>query len=94
MRHEPLPHATRIAIPHHTTASAITMHAAVRAFSKADEAIIVLSFAYPDEMLCDSVGAEQGCESRCTQPAHVDLLSSRSSSVPVKRQLANLHSLA
>jgi hypothetical protein len=43
--------ATRILIPHQTTASAMIMQAAVRAFSKADEAIIMLSFAYPGETL-------------------------------------------
>ena len=40
----------RILIPHHTTATAIMMQAAVRAFSKADEAIAMLSFAYPGEI--------------------------------------------
>ena len=43
-------------MPHHTTATAITMHATVRAFSKADEAITMLSFAYPGETLSDSIG--------------------------------------
>jgi len=33
--------------------------AAVRAFSKADEAIAMLSFAYPEETLSDSIGARQ-----------------------------------
>jgi hypothetical protein len=47
---QPLSHAIRIFIPHHTTASAITIQVAVKAFSKADEAIAMLSFAYPDEM--------------------------------------------
>jgi hypothetical protein len=65
------PHAARMAIPHHTTASAITMQAAVRAFSKADEAILMLSFAYPDRTLCDSIGVVQCCEDRCTQPVQV-----------------------
>jgi hypothetical protein len=39
-------------MPHHTTASAITitMDVVVKAFSKADEAIAMLSFAYPDEI--------------------------------------------
>jgi hypothetical protein len=45
----PLSHAIRIFIPHHTTASAITRQVAVKAFSKADEAIAMLSFAYPNE---------------------------------------------
>lgn len=36
-------------IPHPTTTSATTMLVAVKAFSKADEAIALLSFAYPDE---------------------------------------------
>lgn len=45
-----LSHVRRILIPHHTTASAITMLVAVKAFSKADEAIAMLSFAYPDEI--------------------------------------------
>jgi hypothetical protein len=44
-----LSYAIRILIPHHTTANAITMQVAVKAFSKADEAIAMLSFAYPDE---------------------------------------------
>jgi hypothetical protein len=43
-------YAIRILIPHHTTASAITTQVAVKAFSKADEAIAMLSFAYPDEV--------------------------------------------
>ena len=46
----PLSHAIRIFIPHHTTASAITRQVAVKAFSKADEAIAMLSFAYPGEV--------------------------------------------
>jgi hypothetical protein len=45
-----LAYAIRIFIPHHTTASAITMDVVVKAFSKADEAIAMLSFAYPDEI--------------------------------------------
>jgi hypothetical protein len=44
-----LSYAIRILIPHHTTASAITTQVAVKAFSKADEAIAMLSFAYPGE---------------------------------------------
>jgi hypothetical protein len=43
-------YAIRILIPHHTTASAIIIQVAARASSKADEAIAMLSFAYPDEM--------------------------------------------
>lgn len=35
------------------------MQAAVRAFSKADEAIAMLSFAYPEETLGDSLGEMQ-----------------------------------
>ena len=35
------------------------MQVAVRAFSKADEAIAVLSFAYPGEKLGDSIGEPQ-----------------------------------
>jgi hypothetical protein len=31
----------------------------VRAFSKADEAIVMLSFAYPEETLSDSIGDKQ-----------------------------------
>jgi hypothetical protein len=42
-------YAARIAIPHPTTASAIRMQVAVKAFSKADEGIVMLSFAYPAE---------------------------------------------
>jgi hypothetical protein len=53
--------ATRIAIPHHTTATAIAMQATVRAFSKADEAIAMLSFAYPEQMLIDSISGVQLC---------------------------------
>lgn len=64
-------HAIRIFTPHHTTASAIKMQVAVKAFSKADEAIAVLSFAYPDEKLCDSVGGSQDRESGCKQPRAV-----------------------
>jgi hypothetical protein len=41
-------------MPHQTTASAITMQVAVRAFSKADEGMVLLSFAYPAETLNDS----------------------------------------
>jgi hypothetical protein len=44
------------------------MQVAVKAFSKADEAIAVLSFAYPDKTLCDSVGVSQDQESRSKQP--------------------------
>jgi hypothetical protein len=44
-----LSYARRILIPHPTTTSATTMLVAVKAFSKADEAIALLSFAYPDE---------------------------------------------
>jgi hypothetical protein len=66
-------HAIRIFTPHHTTASAIKMQVAVNAFSKADEAIDVLSFAYPDETLCDSVGVSQDRESRSKQPARRSL---------------------
>jgi hypothetical protein len=54
-----LRYAARIFIPHQTTASAIRMQVAVRAFSKADEAIAVLSFAYPGETLGDSTGEPQ-----------------------------------
>jgi hypothetical protein len=43
-------YAARIAIAHPTTASAIRMQVAVKAFSKADEGIVMLSFAYPGEM--------------------------------------------
>jgi hypothetical protein len=43
-------YVARIAIPHPTTASAIIMQVAVKAFSKADEGMVMLSFAYPDEM--------------------------------------------
>jgi hypothetical protein len=35
------------------------MQVAVRAFSKADEAIAMLSFAYPEETLGDSVAIPQ-----------------------------------
>ena len=45
-----LSYVIRILIPHPTTASAITKQVAVKAFSKADEAIALLSFAYPDEV--------------------------------------------
>jgi len=51
--------AARIAIPHHTTATAIMMQATVRAFSKADEAIAMLSFAYPVQTLNDSISGLQ-----------------------------------
>jgi len=54
-----LRYAARIFIPHQTTASAIRMQVAVRAFSKADEAIAVLSFAYPGKTLSDSTGEPQ-----------------------------------
>ena len=54
-----LRYAARIFIPHQTTASAIRMQVAVRACSKADEAIAVLSFAYPGKTLGDSTGAPQ-----------------------------------
>ncbi|SHN86381.1 hypothetical protein SAMN05444170_6664 [Bradyrhizobium erythrophlei] len=54
-----LRYAARIFIPHQTTASAIRTQVAVRAFSKADEAIAVLSFAYPGETLSDSTGEPQ-----------------------------------
>ncbi len=37
----------------------MTMQATVRAFSKADEAIVMLSFAYPGETLGDSIGDTQ-----------------------------------
>lgn len=47
-------YAARIAIPHPTTASAIRMQVAVKAFSKADEGIVMLSFAYPAKRLRDS----------------------------------------
>ena len=40
-------YAARIAIPHNTTANALMKQAAVKAISKADEAIAMLSFAYP-----------------------------------------------
>jgi hypothetical protein len=43
-------YAARIAIPHPTTASAIIMQVAVKAFSMADEGIVMLSFAYPAEL--------------------------------------------
>ena len=54
-----LRYAARIFIPHQTTASAIRIQVAVRAFSKADEAIAVLSFAYPGKTLGDSTGEPQ-----------------------------------
>ena len=54
-----LRYAARIFIPHQTTASAIRMQVAVRACSKADEAIAVLSFAYPGKTLSDSTGEPQ-----------------------------------
>src|SRR3569832_2403867 len=47
IRERMLPYAARILIPHQTTARAITMHVAVRAFSKADDCMVLLSFAYP-----------------------------------------------
>jgi hypothetical protein len=53
-------YAARIFIPQHTTATAMTMQATVRAFSKADEAIVMLSFAYPGQTLSDSLGDRQG----------------------------------
>ena len=37
----------------------MTIQATVRAFSKADEAIVMLSFAYPGETLGDSIGDMQ-----------------------------------
>jgi hypothetical protein len=46
------------------------MLVAVKAFSKADEAIAMLSFAYPDEILCDSVEAPQHREGRSKQVVH------------------------
>jgi hypothetical protein len=49
-RRKSLCYAARIAIPQPTTASAIMIQVAVKAFSKADEAIAMLSFAYPGEM--------------------------------------------
>lgn len=66
-------YAARIMIPHHTTATAMTMQATVRPF-KADEAIIMLSFAYPKETLDDSKGGEQrvrGVIHRLGMPATV-----------------------
>src|SRR3569832_554331 len=59
IRERMLPYAARILIPHQTTASAITMHVAVRAFSKADDCMVLLSFAYPGETLSDSNGYVQ-----------------------------------
>jgi hypothetical protein len=59
IRERALRYVARIFIPHQTTASAIRMHVAVRAFSKADEAIAMLSFAYPAETLGDSRGRRQ-----------------------------------
>jgi hypothetical protein len=47
---QPAFYTIRIFIPHHTTASAIMKQVAVKAFSKADEAIAMLSFAYPGEV--------------------------------------------
>lgn len=55
---------------------------AVKAFSKADEAIAMLSFAYPDETLCDSVGVPQDRESRSKQPARRSL---RAAQQPYRR---------
>ncbi|MGA8902807.1 MAG: hypothetical protein WB528_25465 [Bradyrhizobium sp.] len=46
------------------------MVVAVKAFSKADEAIALLSFAYPGEILCDSVVAPQHRERGSQQLAH------------------------
>src|SRR3984957_7019821 len=47
---QPALYTIRIFIPHHTTASAIMKQVAVKAFSKADEAIAMLSFAYPGKV--------------------------------------------
>jgi len=58
------------------------MQVAVKAFSKADEAIAMLSFAYPDETLCDSVGVPQDRESRSKQPARRSL---RAAQQPYRR---------
>jgi hypothetical protein len=63
-------YAARILMPHHTTAIAIAMLAAVRAFSKADEAIIMLSFAYPERNLFDSTVVAQRRESNHQQFAN------------------------
>jgi hypothetical protein len=41
--------ATRMLIPHQTTATAMMMQVTVRAFSMADEGIVMLSFAYPSK---------------------------------------------
>ena len=56
IRERLLPYAARILIPHQTTAIAMTIHVAARAFSKADEGMVLLSFAYPGETLSDSNG--------------------------------------
>src|ERR1700761_6018514 len=63
-------YAAKILMPHHTTASAIAMLAAVRAFSKADETIVMLSFAYPARTLFDSVVVAQRHDSNHQQFAN------------------------
>ncbi|WP_298261451.1 hypothetical protein [Bradyrhizobium sp.] len=68
LRGSQLAHATRIFIPQHTTTSATMMQVAVRAFSKADEAIAMLSFAYPTETLGDSAAIPQLGNGRYQQP--------------------------
>jgi hypothetical protein len=50
------------------------MQAAVRAFSKADEAIVMLSFAYPGKNLFDSTGVLQCRESNHQQSLSTGLL--------------------
>ena len=44
------------------------MQVAVRAFSKADEAITMLSFAYPEQTLGDSIAMPQRGKGRYQQP--------------------------
>ena len=46
------------------------MQVAVKAFSKADEAIAMLSFAYPDKILRDSVRASQRRQRQSQQLDH------------------------
>jgi hypothetical protein len=48
------------------------MQVAVRAFSKADELIAMLSFAYPAEKLSDSIADPQRCKGRYEQPDAID----------------------
>ena len=76
-------YAARILIPQHTTITATIMQVAVSAFSKADEAIVMLSFAYPEQTLGDSAANPQLGKAGYQQPTRSRIRKGTNTFVPI-----------